>query len=133
MNRISKRGIINEGRPTKYDESFIKMVDEYILTTGREQTSLPTVEGLAHYLDTSREAVNRWTKKHKAFRIALRRLKTIQGEQLINDGIYGGKEINPTIVKLLLMNNHGMRERKDVTSDNEKIEPMVIYKPEKNR
>ena len=31
--------------------------------------------------------------------------------ELIDDGIYGGKEVNATIVKLLLQNNHGMKER----------------------
>jgi len=33
---------------------------------------------------------------------------------IIDDGMYGGKEVNATIVKLLLQNNHGMREKQDI-------------------
>jgi hypothetical protein len=114
------------GRPTKYDPSFVQAVDEYIATTGKEQTSLPTKQGLALYLNVDDETLNEWAKIYPEFSATLRKLMLKQGEQLINDGIYGGKEVNATIVKLLLQNNHGMKERNDVTSQDEKIETNTI-------
>ena len=51
---------------------------------------------------------------------------THQAKQLIDDGIYGGKEVNSTIVKLLLQNNHGMKERTDTTSGDKPL-PTPIY------
>ena len=110
------------GRPTKYQESFNDELDEYLKTTGKEQTSLPTIQGFALYLGVNDETLTEWAKKYPEFSATLSKLKNLQARQLIDDGIYGGKEVNATIVKLLLQNNHGMRERTDVTSDDEKLE-----------
>lgn len=120
------------GRPTKYDPIFIEEVDKYLETTGREQTRLPTKQGFALHIGVDDDTLDNWAKSDKEFFGALKKLMQTQAEQLINDGIYGGKEVNSTIVKLLLQNNHGMKERADVTSNEEKIEGVVIYKPEKN-
>ena len=114
------------GRPTKYDPSFVQAVDDYILTTGREQTILPTKQGLALLLNVDDETLNEWAKIHPEFSASLKKLMLKQGEQLINDGIYGGKEINATIVKLLLQNNHGMKERIDQTTKDKEL-PTPIY------
>lgn len=114
------------GRPTKYNPAFNAELDKYLATTGRENTSLPTKQGFALWLDVDDETLNEWGKVHKEFSATLRKLMMIQAKQLIDDGIYGGKEINPTIVKLLLQNNHGMKERKDVTTDDEPL-PAPIY------
>lgn len=114
------------GRPTDYRPEFCQKADEYLATTGKEQTELPMVEGFAVYLGVSKRVLYNWSKEHKDFMHALRKIKVAQLLQLVNDGIYGGKEVNATIVKLMLQNNHGMKERKDVTSD-DKILPTPIY------
>lgn len=114
------------GRPTEYDPILCEKVDDYLKTTGREQTSLATIEGFAVYLDTTKQTLYEWAKAHKEFGDALSKILTIQGKQLIDDGIYGGKEINASIVKLLLMANHGMRERTDMTSNDKQL-PTPIY------
>jgi len=119
------------GRPTKYDPRFVEEVDGYLATTGKEQTTLPTLQGFALYIDCSLDAIEDWKKAYPEFSGALETLKNRQAEQLINDGIYGGKEVNSTIVKLLLQNNHGMRERTDVTSDEKEIKGVVVL-PELN-
>jgi hypothetical protein len=107
------------GRPSKYSDKFIGMVDEYILTTGKEKTSLPTKQGFALYIGVDDDTLDNWANAvdeegrriHQEFFGALKKLMLKQAEQLINDGIYGGKEVNSTIVKLLLQNNHGMRDK----------------------
>jgi|WetSurSiteA1Bulk_404760.scaffolds.fasta_scaffold04390_3 hypothetical protein len=114
------------GRPSKYREIFVEEVDKYIKTTGREQTELPTKQGLALWFNVDENTLNSWGKKHKRFFSALNKLMLVQAKQLINDGIYGGKDVNSTIVKLLLQNNHGMKERTDTTTDDKPL-PAPIY------
>mgnify|MGYP001310952378 CR=1 FL=1 len=114
------------GRPTKYDSSFVEEADVYLTTTGKEQMTLPTLQGFAIYLDVSMDALEDWRKKYPDFGGALGNIMKHQATQLINDGIYGGKEVNATIVKLLLQNNHGMKERTDSTT-NDKDLPTPIY------
>jgi len=114
------------GRPTKYDPSFVAAVDEYILTTGKEQTHLPKIESFALYINVNKSTLYDWKKLYPEFSNALDRLMLKQAEQLIDDGIYGGKEVNATIVKLLLQNNHGMKERTDQTSGDKPL-PTPIY------
>jgi hypothetical protein len=114
------------GRPTIYDPIFIEKVDDYLKTTGKEQTSLPTIEGFAIYLDVSRDSLYEWAKKYPEFSDTLKRIETIQKQQLIDDGIYGGKEVNASIVKLMLMNNHHMKERTDQTTNDKEL-PTPIY------
>jgi len=114
------------GRPTEYDPIFVDKLKDYLETTGREQTSLPTIEGFAIYLDVVKSTLYEWAKEHKEFSNALREILLRQAKQLIDDGIYGGKEVNSTIVKLLLQANHGMKERSDVTTDDKQL-PTPIY------
>jgi hypothetical protein len=105
------------GRPTKYDPSLIVEVERYLETTGREQTKLPTMEGYALWIGVHTDTLNEWEKHYPEFSASLRKISQRQKEQLVNDGIYGGKEVNATIVKLLLQNNHGMREKQELTGN----------------
>lgn len=109
------------GRPTKYKDGFVKEVDKYLATKTRENTSLPTMQGLALWLEVDTDTLVEWGKIHKEFSVTLKKLMLKQAEQLIDDGIYGGKEVNSTIVKLLLQNNHGMKERNDVTTNDKDL------------
>ena len=135
------------GRPSKYDDSFIDEVDKYIATTGKEQTSLPTKQGFALWIGVDDDTLDNWANAkvkdekgndtsellHPQFFGALKKLMQTQATQLINDGIYGGKEVNATIVKLLLQNNHGMRERSetDITSGGEQLKQLVVLDTKK--
>ena len=129
-------------RPTKYDPQFIQEVDVYIALKGRENTSLPTKEGFALHIGVDDDTLDNWAnakypddyedeslrgqRKNPEFFGALKKLMQTQKVQLIDDGIYGGKEVNSTIVKLLLQNNHGMKERTDTTTNDKDI-PTPIY------
>lgn len=114
------------GRPSKYQEEFNEELDKYLATTGKEQTSLPTKQGFALWLGVDDETLNEWAKIHKEFSASLSRLMLLQAQQLINDGIYGGKEVNATIVKLLLQNNHGMKERTDTTTNDKDLPTPIL-------
>jgi len=114
------------GRPTKYDPSFIDKAIEYLKTCGGHNMKLPTLEGFALYLHVHRDTLYEWAKKYKEFSDTVKDIEQLQKEQLVNDGIYGGKEVNATIVKLLLQSNHGMKERTDTTTNDKDI-PSPIY------
>lgn len=114
------------GRPSKYDPKYIAEVDKYLATTGREQTHLPKIVSFARFIGVHKDSLYEWAGKYKDFSDSLAKIMEAQEEVLIDDGIYGGKEINSTIVKLLLQNNHGMKERVDQTT-NDKDLPTPIY------
>ena len=121
------------GRPSEYDPSYCDKVDEYLENASRENMHLPKVESFAIYLGVTKKTLYNWSKEHEEFLHALDKIMTIQAERLIDDGIYGGKEVNATIVKLLLMNNHDMREKNDtdMTSGGEKITEIRIIEDAK--
>ena len=111
------------GRPSKYDPSFIKIAQDYIDSCGREATELPTIEGLSLIIGCDDEQISIWAKGDKEFSAAVKDLKQKQKSQLINDGLYGGKEVNQAMAIFLLKVNHGMVEKTalDVTSAGEPI------------
>lgn len=114
------------GRPTKYNPEFCNKVQEYLETATKENMHMPKIESFALFLGVNKDTLYEWSKEHKEFSDALRDIMTVQAERLIDDGIYGGKEVNATIVKLLLQNNHGMKERVDNTTNDKDI-PQPIY------
>ncbi len=107
-NTIAKKG----GRPTKYRTKFVKEVDRYLDEIKSKQNQLPTIEGFSIRIDVNIDTIGEWTKQYPKFSVAIRKIMRKQKEKLIQDGVYN-KDANSTIVKLLLMNNHGMREKQD--------------------
>jgi len=81
----------------------------------------PTIEGLSMYLGVARATIYTWAKdeKKREFSDTVERLMAKQGRTLINGGLSG--QLNPTITKLALSSNHGMRERVDMTSDDKAL------------
>lgn len=114
------------GRPSEYKPEYCDKVDEYLETTGAAQQHLPKLESFSLYIGVNRDTINEWRKIHPQFSVAIEKIMTRQAQQLIDDGIYGGKEVNPTIVKLLLQNNHGMREKQDVTTDGKQLPTPIL-------
>lgn len=112
------------GRPTKYNPKYVDEVDKYIKNLN--DTEVPLKEDFAYRIGVDDDTLDNWGKKYPEFFGALKRIMQKQKIQLINDGIYGGKEVNPTITKLLLQNNHGMKERTDTTTNDKEL-PTPIY------
>lgn len=98
------------GRPTKYSPAVFDKIEEYLSMCGREQTSLPTVEGLAMKLDVTTETIYQWAKKYPGFSDTIKKIAERQKQQLMDDGMYGGKEVNAAMAIFLLKVNHGMRD-----------------------
>ena len=157
------------GRPTKYDEKYIKKVNDYLELNQDEdkqllqlssekgyekyenklEVKLPTLGGFASFIETPERCIYDWrnagdnylklsqeekdklpneTKELREsqaeFSQSLQIIVKEQEKRLINKGLSG--DYNPTIAKLILSSNHGMREKSDVTSDNKPIESNTI-------
>jgi hypothetical protein len=136
MTKVGNKG----GRPSKYKEEFVNEVDVYLKECSKEQMKVPTKQEFAMRIGVDDDTLDNWAnavdddgkKIRPLFFGALKKLMQAQAIQLINDGIYGGKEVNSTIVKLLLQNNHGMKERNDYTTDGDKIAGPIPYIPSKD-
>lgn len=99
------------GRPTKYKpETIFPKIEEYLSMCGREQTKLPSVEGLSLFLGVNPDTIYEWDKKYPEFSEYIKRLAAKQKEQLIDDGMYGGKEVNASMAIFLLKAIHGLRD-----------------------
>lgn len=111
------------GRPTKYNSDLLPLIKEYIQGAIPENMKIPTIEGLALKLGISRETIYQWAKEYPEFSDTINEIKTRQKEYLTEIGIFGGKEINATIVALLLRVNHDMVEtqKTDITSGGKPI------------
>ena len=121
------------GRPTDYSPATLSKVEEYIGTCGREQTSLPTLEGLAIYLGVHTDTIQEWKKVHDEFSVACKKIDEKQKQQLIDDGLYGGKEVNSSMAIFLLKANHGMIETEKKILSNDKESPVgVVILPEQD-
>ena len=114
------------GRPTKYLVSVINpKVVEYLQQCSREQTKLPTIEGLANYLNVNPDTIYEWTQQHPEFSENIKRLASAQKDQLINDGMYGGREINASMAIFLLKAIHGLKENDPNTLVQVNIKPIL--------
>lgn len=99
-----------KGRPTKYDPSFIQKIEDYIATCGREQTKLPKIEDICILLDVDYDTVEEWGKKYPDFSRTIKKVVKLQKGELIDDGLFGGKEVNASMAIFLLKANHGLIE-----------------------
>lgn len=117
-------------RPIKYDESYIKAVNDYVescedmvtdVITGQSEkfttykqkitVKLPTIEGLARILKVHKDTIYDWEKKYPEFSDVIGDLRAKQAEKLINSGLCG--DYNPTIAKVLL-SKHGYRDATEI-------------------
>ena len=109
------------GRPTNYTKEILRKAKEYLnlpRTTDTEE-QIPTVEGLSLCIGVSRATIYNWIKEgekeKKEFLDTVEKVLAKQGQSLINKGLSG--DFAPTIAKLLLSSNHGMREKTEIEHD----------------
>ncbi len=107
------------GRKTKYNPGVLKQLVKYLDDYENQGDVVPTVEGLSDLVGVCKKTVYNWSQKpeNELFLYALERLKTRQHRILLNKGLIS--QINTTLPKLMLVNNHGYSEKKEVKSENE--------------
>lgn len=126
------------GRPTKLTPELLALAQQYIDQCSDEhevvgenrptviwKVKLPTIEGLAVYIDVSKETLYQWEKIDTGFSDVLTRVRNVQAERLINNSLAGN--YNPVISKLLLA-KHGYIEKQeqDITSGGDKLNPLLV-------
>lgn len=132
------------GRPTDYSNKVLRQAKKYLencedkevqqvvglsakgteLYKNKLNVNLPTIEGLSAFLKVNRDTLYEWAKHHTEFSDTLEKIKAEQAKRLIDKGLSG--DYNPTIAKLILSSNHGMREKSDVTTDGKQIQGNTI-------
>jgi hypothetical protein len=139
------------GRPTKYTPEVIQKIDEYLETVGKGQMKLPTRFGFAEYIGVNEDTLVEWEHavippteeqmrdskfdirehyrthlKYPEYSAAIKRIDSFQKEQLMDDGLYGGKEVNASMAIFLLKANHGLVETEKRIIAGDKEEPLII-------
>jgi hypothetical protein len=106
-------------RKTKYNEQTTQQLIDYMAEHETHGDVIPTVEGFSDVIGVCKKTVYNWSQKdeNRAFLHALERLKTKQHRMLLNKGLMN--LINPMLTKLMLINNHGYTEKKEIKKDNE--------------
>lgn len=131
------------GRPTKYDPSYCLLAEEYVKecvdewdeyhkTRGEKSDSyertlkvnLPTHEGFAQKIGVVTKTLYNWAEENPDFLQSLDYITQEQKKRLLTEGLAG--VYNPLIAKLVLSSNHGMRERTDVTSNDDKVKSIAV-------
>lgn len=146
------------GRPVKYDPKYVQEVDKYLAKCSSNKKLLPTLEGFSLSINVDHDTIVNWANKKAKivdatgnvikdkkgndriglvrpdFFGAIKRIKQVQKDKLITDGLYGGKEVNSTMAIFLLKVNHGMIEtsRQELTGKNGKELPTPILGGQSN-
>ncbi len=112
------------GRPTKYiPELIYPAIDKYLASVN--DTELPSVEGLAIHLDVTTSTIFLWAKEYPEFSEYLKKIAAKQKKQLMNDGMYGGKEVNASMAIFLLKAIHGLKDGDGTTNIQVNVTPIL--------
>ena len=114
------------GRPTKLTDALIEKAAKYATNDYMLQGEvIPTIEGLAVFLNVSRKTLYNWKAENEEFLHILDDLMARQAKELLSNGLRG--DFNPTITKLILT-KHGYSDRveQDVTSSDGALAPTSI-------
>lgn len=121
------------GRPTKLTDEIVQKALDYVFVNKEDEGAgwtadgsvIPTIEGLAIYLQINRDTLYDWAEKNNDFSDILDEVKKQQASMLINLGLSG--KYNSTITKLML-SKHGYTEKTEV-DQNIKAEITGEYDP----
>lgn len=117
------------GAPTLYNEVKLEMARDYVdnQVWKTDGDVFPTIEGLALYLNVSRDTIYEWASQvgRKEFSDIVNKLRNQKSKVLQNKGAVG--DFNAKIAGLLL-GHEGYREKidQDITSKGEALGVVVL-------
>lgn len=113
------------GRPTKLTDELKAKAEMYLTDYLSNEDIVPSVAGLACYLDIAKSTVYKYKEEDEQFSDTLSRIESLQERLLLKGGLLG--DFNPTITKLM-MSNHGYSDKAQVdnVSSDGSMKPTVI-------
>lgn len=119
-------------RVEEYLTSCTDKISEFHKTRGDNTNSferivevnLPTIEGLARFLNTTSKTVLAWCTQHPDFAQEIEVLIDEQKKRLIDSGLSGN--YSGTITRQLLSALHGVRDSSDVTSGGKELNIQIV-------
>ena len=93
-------------------------------------SDLPTFAGFASSIGVWSDKLNKWAKKDKKFRQAIKRCKSFQEKILVTNALRG--EYSPAFSIFFAKNNLGWKDRQDITTGDKPLENLVVYRPERS-
>jgi hypothetical protein len=96
------------GRPKELNDALIDKADEYLNGGYMAAEEVPTIAGLALYIDKRRSTVYEWAKENERFSDILGKIMAKQERELLNGSLKG--DYNATISKLMLT-KHGYSDK----------------------
>lgn len=116
-----KKGL--PGRPTKYNKKIEQDALDYVTRLEELGHVIPSRAGLCCYLGIAKSTSYEWEKEHPRFSDALRAVEVMQEHMTLNGSL--ANQLNSTIAKLVLSNNHGYTEKSavDNTSSDGSMSP----------
>lgn len=110
------------GRKSEYSNEILVKAETYLTNHEAEGDLVPSVGGLAVYLNKARSTIYSWAKNDdkKAFSDLLEILLAKQEKLLLNGGLSG--DFNASITKLML-SKHDYSEKKNETVDVSMLTP----------
>ena len=108
------------GRKTKYKTEY--NTKEYLqgyFDQCEEKKEIVSLCGLAVYIGVCEDTLQEWKNVHPQFSVSLKNIKQRSKNMLVNGGL--NSTYNSTIAKLILSANHGMKEKTDITTNDDSI------------
>lgn len=108
------------------EDKVIKLVKQeneekgYTMYENKIEVNIPTIEGLALYLEINRDTVYAWKKTYAEFSDIVDDLMAKQANRLLNKGLSG--DYNPSIAKLMA-SKHGYIEHQQIALTTHDDEP----------
>jgi hypothetical protein len=98
------------GRPTKLTADTISRANDYVQGGYLVDELMPTIVGLADYIDVRRQTIYEWAKENPEFSYIVDKVMKKQEKNLLKGGIAG--EYNASIAKLMLT-KHGYSDKQE--------------------
>jgi hypothetical protein len=125
------------GRPIEFNNSVTERAKQYLSQCvdtvdseliGKLKVKLPSIEGLANFLDIDYSTVYEWKKTYPEFSYIVDKVKFAQFEKLVDNGLAGS--YNASIAKLIL-SKHGYSEKQEIQHSGDESNPITIKRIER--